>query len=199
MHIAFLGSYHARTFGVPMHVKVHLVLCKNIFEDHFIPYITSDSWGMPEDVDFDGTLTRWDILEHLSYALRRMESSLALSKRASKMETIQVAFDYFDSTLKSIIDEMHHVSSSNGGRLNGQNLSDLHNAKMYISYWEPANFPKSDAALMQLLEDLAWSSLRNKKAASIQRAWRYVVSDPYHEVCKRRLFREFHDLPCLIA
>jgi hypothetical protein len=38
---------------------------------------------------------------------------------------------------------------------------------------------------------------RRAAAVHIQRAWRVVVACPSHAVCRRRLMREFADLPCL--
>lgn len=48
--------------------------------------------------------------------------------------------------------------------------------------------------LDRLLEDYASTQFTNKKAQVIQKYFRRVISDPYHDMCKRRLMYEFHNM-----
>lgn len=59
------------------------------------------------------------------------------------------------------------------------------------------------AATRQLFYDYEWSygpevyqswEHKNLAAATIQRVWRWCVSDPNHPICQRRIKREFSDL-----
>lgn len=48
--------------------------------------------------------------------------------------------------------------------------------------------------LDRLLDDYANTQLANRKAQVIQTYFRRVISDPYHDMCKRRLLFEFHNM-----
>ena len=48
--------------------------------------------------------------------------------------------------------------------------------------------------LDKLLEEHANKQLAHKKAQVIQQYFRRVISDPYHDMCKRRLMYEFHNM-----
>lgn len=54
--------------------------------------------------------------------------------------------------------------------------------------------PKACSRLEELLEREAQSRMLDCKARRIQQHWRRIVADPYHQVCRRRLEREFSHL-----
>ena len=56
------------------------------------------------------------------------------------------------------------------------------------------SFPKIEKRLDDLLKEEADRRYANKKARTIQCAWRHVICCPYHDICKRRLLREFSEL-----
>lgn len=57
------------------------------------------------------------------------------------------------------------------------------------------HLPKSCALLEELLEQESNSRMQGRKARLIQQHWRRIVADPYHQVCRRRLAREFSMMP----
>ncbi len=191
MHLARLGCYTVTTFGFQIQRTVHLFISRNRWEDRDLPYILTVSFGETQGDDPISVTDPMDILEHLSHALRRLEACRSSGTNHSLFESYKVAFDYFDETMAAVL---HKARSQLPSHLDCLFLNDIRQVKAYMTYWEYQDFPKTKHALSVLLEDIAVKRLRIRKAMHIQRAWRCVVVDPCHVVCKRRLIREFIEL-----
>ncbi len=142
------------------------------------------------------------ILAVMDEAVLLLESEGMAQKDVGFAYTRRQVLNMYFTTAKSLL-----LCNSGSGRFL-MDLADPYVEKMledeakasgnpiqYVkSFATQTRYPLVHNYLDRLLEEYANKQFLCRKAHIIQKYFRRVISDPYHDMCKRRLLYEFHDL-----
>lgn len=182
--LANLGSYDISAFGVNVKTTAQLWKIHNPWTGEDDTCILTNPWSRTYAVDQRmevSSASDIEILEHVLIALKQYES---FRNPMSNKRLISVVYEYIDSVLTNMTLRLEKSFRSIDKDLLGA-------IKKYINVWGLENLPTSWMTLETILDQFAHHVLLEKKAKTIQRAWREAIANPYHPICQRRLLWEY--------
>lgn len=152
--------------------------------DVYLSHIATDVANMYQE----STGTRVDMesfIELLKHVIRTKDTLYIRCNISFTKQLQQCAVECLDIVLSNM--DRCHMSVCEAAQHLKRHILSIPNEPLW----------RSMDRLESFLQHEAMHRFYNKRAATIQRIWRDVISNPYHDICKRRLMREFQSMVCV--
>ena len=183
LNIIVLGRYQIEYEGGPPIEMDVVLLYANAPESGTIETILSwelEGWLYAEEPREEPASV---VLGALTDAIKRWDPES--HPRGKWVQAMRTAYEFADHLIAKMFHPVSDIVNM------APNIVEL---KRHMCMLDANYLPHSEMLLNELVKKEATRRLKERKAFLIQSRWRHVISNPYSDICRKRLMREFTEM-----